>query len=133
MRSKIKIKTSRKYGRGLYAKRKIPKNTVVEISPVIIVKDKDRRRLSKTKLADYIFDWGTLQPKRKASVVLGLGSIFNHSNKPNVTYDYDFKGKCMVFKTTKKVPKGKQLFIDYGYIPRLDIDILRYKNKRQNI
>ncbi|KAF2971043.1 hypothetical protein GQX73_g2578 [Xylaria multiplex] len=48
-----------------------------------------------------------------------VGSRFNHACKGsnNVDYSFDWKKRCMVFVTQKKVPAGSELFIRYGSDP----------------
>ena len=45
-------------GKGVFTRQKIPANTVLEISPVIVMSSEDRILLDKTLLHDYIFEWG---------------------------------------------------------------------------
>ena len=45
-------------GRGVYTSEPIPANTLVEVSPVIVLSGEDRKLLDQTKLHDYIFEWG---------------------------------------------------------------------------
>jgi SET domain-containing protein len=123
----IKIKTTKKFGRGLYATKRIRKGTVVEVSPVIILSDKDRKLASKTILATYLFDWGSIaSDNRMASVVLGLGSLFNHNDIPNLIYKYNLKQKTVSYIASKDIGAGDQLFIDYDYKEELDGLILKY-------
>ncbi len=45
-------------GRGVFTKEKIAADIIIEISPVIVMDNDDRINLDKTKLHDYIFEWG---------------------------------------------------------------------------
>ena len=55
----------------------IPADTVIEISPVIDFKPKERKQIEGTKLYHYVFEWG--KSKRKAAMALGYVSMYNHS------------------------------------------------------
>ena len=64
-------------------------------------------------LQTYIFSW----PKghgRCATVVLGFGSIYNHSKEPNVDWETDEERNIVVFKTIKDINSGDELFTNYG-------------------
>lgn len=113
---KTEIKNTRRLGRGVYATRNIKKGDVVEISPVIVVDNSSF--LNSTILNTYVFEW-----RRGSSVLaLGVGSLFNHSKKSNVTYNPVFQENTIIFVARKNIKKGYQLFIDYGYDPKHGID-----------
>ena len=55
-------------GRGVFTKERIAANTVIEISPVIVMKHTmTGSTIDKTLLHDYIFEWG----KNKEQVLYG--------------------------------------------------------------
>ena len=47
-------------------------------------------------------------------LVLGYGSIFNHSNDNNASYYMDTKKNVYVFHSIRKIKKGEQITISYG-------------------
>ncbi|MEI9957480.1 MAG: SET domain-containing protein-lysine N-methyltransferase [Ferruginibacter sp.] len=49
---------TQKTGRGVFTRERIAKGTVIEVAPVIVMNQQDRIHLDKTKLHDYIFEWG---------------------------------------------------------------------------
>ena len=51
---------------------------------------------------------------RYANVLL-LGSLFNHSETPNVTYSIDTKSETIRFFTTRSVEAGEELCFFYGH------------------
>ena len=99
-------------GRGVFAKKTIPGNTFIEISPVIVMSKADRQWLDKTLMHDYIFEWGT--SKDKCCVALGLVSMYNHSYKSNCEYFMDFDNDTISVKTVKDIKKGTELTINYN-------------------
>lgn len=106
----FKIGTSPTLGiRGNIATRDIKKNTIIERCPVILVETEYEDFLEKTKLSSYYFIWND----KYHCIVLGYGSIFNHSKNNNTKYYRDEKDHTMVFKTIKDVKKGEELFTDY--------------------
>ena len=99
-------------GRGVYTKERIPANTVIEISPVIVMEENDRTQLDKTLLHDYIFEWG--QTKKQCCMALGLIPMYNHSYKSNCEYFMDYEDATILIKTVKKINAGEELTINYN-------------------
>ena len=99
-------------GRGVFASADIPAGTIIEISPVIVMEQKDRGQLDQTKLHDYIFEWGG--DLLQCCVGLGYISIYNHSYMANCEYEMDFENELMTIKTVSDVNMGDELFINYN-------------------
>ncbi len=99
-------------GRGVFTKERIPKGTIVEISPVIVMNNDDRILLDQTKLHDYIFEWGP--NKDLCCMALGLIPMYNHHYKSNCEYFMDFDEQTMLIKTVKAIDKGAELTINYN-------------------
>jgi len=104
----------------VFATETIPKGTVVERSPVIIIEDKHEETVAKMPLQLYLFEFGKHQ-----AIALGVGSLFNHSTKFNVDYKTNLKKKMIDFKAVRNIRKGSQLFIDYGYDMKYARNFLR--------
>ena len=68
-------------GRGIFASEKIPADTVIEISPVLVLSAKERKQVEKTRLFDYIFEWG--RKRKKGCIALGYLSVYNHAYTAN--------------------------------------------------
>ena len=121
------VKNTKKYGRGLYATRNFKKGEIIEISPVVVIEKSDTHTIEATALNLYVFEWN----KHSSALALVHGSLFNHSNRSNVSYMNSFRTKEIVFITTKKIKKGAQLFIDYGYDPKEGIRITQRNRERK--
>lgn len=126
MKSPIEIKTTKKYGRGLYATKNIKEGQVVEVSPVIVVDHDDREVITTTQLNIYVFSW----TYKKSALALGNGSLFNHSRNSNVTYKNSVKAKQIEFTALRNIKKGEQLFINYGYEPAHGIEVTKRNKAR---
>lgn len=109
------IAPSGKKGRGVFAGKNIEKNTVIEISPVIVLDKNDRVLVEKTKLFNYIFEWG--DKRKKACIALGYVSLYNHSYSANCDYEMDFEASLVKITTTRKIKKGEELMINYNAEP----------------
>lgn len=108
------VAPSNKRGRGIFSTEKIPENTVIEISPVVVLSKKDRKQIEKTILFDYIFEWG--DKRKKACIALGYLSLYNHAYNANCDYEMDFDTNLMSIKTVREIKKGEELFINYNAI-----------------
>lgn len=99
-------------GRGVYTAETIAPDTVVEVSPVIVMSADDRTYLDKTALHDYIFEWGAL--KDKCCMALGLVPIYNHSYSSNCEYFMNYDEDVILVKTVRLIEKGEELTINYN-------------------
>ena len=75
-------------GNGVFTSQAIAADTVIEVSPVIVMKQSERKLLDQTLLHDYIFEWG--DNKRQCCVALGYVSLYNHSFHSNCEYEMEF-------------------------------------------
>jgi len=103
------IDNTERKGRGVYTSEAIPANTVVEVSPVIVMPAADRTHLDKTLLHDYIFEW-----QEGCCMALGYIPMYNHSYKSNCEYLMDYGDGTMLIKTVRPVKKGEELTINYN-------------------
>ncbi len=108
------VAPSDKRGRGIFASEKISSNTIIEISPVLVLSEKDRKLVEKTLLFDYIFEWG--DKRKKACIALGYLSLYNHAYNANCDYEMDFTTNLMSIKTVRIIKKGEELFINYNAV-----------------
>lgn len=111
----VRVAAARGKGRGVYATRRIRRGEIFERAPVVPLTPGQWRHVSKTILADYAFDWG---PSRQAaSIVLGYGSLYNHSNTPNARFDYRLREKVYVFIALRDIKKGEEICTNYNGLP----------------
>ena len=106
------IAPSGEMGRGVYTSEPIDANTVIEISPVIVMSRDARKLLDKTLLHDYIFEWG--KKGDQCCMALGYIPMYNHSYKSNCEYEMDFDSDLIRIRTVRYIKKGEELFINYN-------------------
>lgn len=106
------VAPSKTIGRGVYTRRPLEKDTIMEIAPVIVMSAKDRKLLDKTLMHDYIFEWGI--KKDQCCMALGYVPLYNHSYQSNCAYEMDFRKKIITIKTIRKIKRGEELFINYN-------------------
>ena len=99
-------------GRRVFTRKRIPAGTIVELSPVIVMSSDERIHLDKTKLHDYIFEWG--EQLDHCCIGLGYISIYNHSYKSNCIYEMDYETDTIAIKTVHAIKSGEELFINYN-------------------
>lgn len=103
------VDESNNRGRGVFTEQDIPKDSLVEISPVIEIIDTDEIT---TK---YIY---LSSENTKKYLALGYAGLYNHSDNPNVLSKVNPSNKTIEVKCLRDIKKGEELFINYGY--RLD-------------
>jgi uncharacterized protein len=112
---KIYVKKISAKHRGMFAGVNIRKGEVIERCPVIVIPLKDKELLDKTHVYDYYFNWGS---RNQPAIVLGYGSIYNHSYEPNADYNQDTKNREMVFKAIRDIRKDEEIRTNYNGEPK---------------
>ena len=102
-------------GKGVFTSEDLAAGTIIEISPVIVMSDADRKLIDQTMLHDYIFEWG--ENIRQCCMALGYVSMYNHSYDPNCVYEMDYENNNMTIRTIKPVKKGEELYFSYNGDP----------------
>lgn len=110
--SALFIDQSEGRGRGVYTRDLIRKNTVIEVSPVLVMSGEERKLLDQTLLHDYIFEWGELRDR--CCVALGYISMYNHASPSNCEYFMDYQEEIIFVKTVRDIPGGTELTINYN-------------------
>lgn len=111
-RAGLYVAKAGKKGKGVFTEKAIPVNTIVEVAPVIVIDEKDRKIVEKTKLFFYIFEWG--EDVKKAVVALGYVSMYNHHSPSNCEYEMDYKKETITIRTMRKILAGEELTINYS-------------------
>lgn len=111
-RSGLYIDKAGKKGKGVYTEKSIPANTIIEVAPVIILNEKDRKQVEETKLFYYIFEWG--DDAKQGIVALGYVSMYNHASPSNSEYEMDYKAETITIKTMRPIEAGEEITINYS-------------------
>lgn len=99
-------------GRGVFTSESIQKDTVIEVSPVIVMGAEERLLLDQTLLHDYIFEWGG--QKNQCCMALGYVPVYNHSYTSNCEYEMDYEKQLITIKSVHHIKAGEELFINYN-------------------
>ncbi|CAG8955621.1 hypothetical protein HYFRA_00009575 [Hymenoscyphus fraxineus] len=120
-------------GRGVFASRDIPGRTIIEVCPVLVLDPiENEKHVKQTELYHYTYNWPIMPPTQPGAIprkqtngqrapiitqalILGLGSMFNHSvPNQNVGWDRDLANKLMTYTTLRDIKAGEELCISYG-------------------
>jgi hypothetical protein len=105
--TKIEIKMSPGKGLGVFAKEKIQMGEIIETCPLISI----------SKEGDILPDHRFLYPKNTIEeyvIVLGYGSMYNHSNNPNADWKNHPEYKAFNFIAIKDIEVGEEICTYYG-------------------
>jgi SET domain-containing protein len=110
---KIEVRKSTIHGIGVFAKKSIKANEVLEEDHFVILKNFQKLP---PLLQEYIFGWTKDMPdaKSKAALVLGTGPLYNSSPKPNASWETSVKRNRFIFYAVKNIKAGEEILIDYG-------------------
>lgn len=111
----LTVAPSWKGGRGVFTTKNIPANTIIEISPVIVLSSKDRKAIEGTLLYEYIFEWG--KTRKMGCLALGYVSLYNHDYNSGCDYEMDFETRLMTIKTVRAIKKAEELCLNYNAHP----------------
>ena len=107
---------SPKKGRGVVAKKKILRGSLVELANVILIPNNDYDSIQDTILYHYIYEWD--DPKNKGdktnAIAFSICQFFNHSYNPNLKYIYDYENSTIEFVAIKDILKGEELTVNYN-------------------
>ncbi|KAF7845704.1 hypothetical protein BT93_L1087 [Corymbia citriodora subsp. variegata] len=107
-------------GRGVFAAKDIPAHTILETCPVLVLDPQENKlHIEKTSLYHYTYNWPTTtatgKPQTTQAVILGLGSMFNHSTADqNVGWERDVINGLVTYKSLREIREGEELCISYG-------------------
>jgi uncharacterized protein len=114
MKKNIIVRWVAKKGRGVFALRDFKEGEIIESCPVINITPKERKIVEKTIFNFYIYPW---RSTLSGSLVLGYGSIYNHSYSPNADWKQNFKTNSMVYRALRPIKKGEEITVNYNGEP----------------
>lgn len=100
------------HGKGVFTYATIEKGTLLEVCPILIIPKSEVPIIHKTVLHDYYFTWGEAQ--EEAVIVLGFGSMYNHSEHANASFIMDYEQQTMDFIAAKNIKAGEEILINYN-------------------
>ncbi len=99
----IYVKKSPIHGYGVFAAQNLPKAMLIEKCPLVFFEDESE-----------LFYKYSFACQGKRALSFGYGSIYNHSDTPNVRFDYDPTENLLLFTTLRPIRAGEELLSYYG-------------------
>ncbi len=104
---KTEIRHTPQKGRGIFALADIRPGEIIETCQLILMEMDEIQGV----LEAYIFQY----KKKVAAVALGNGSLYNHSDRPNAEFYFNYKKKVLIFRALKKIAAQSEITVNYGY------------------
>jgi uncharacterized protein len=100
-------------GRGIFTRKRIKAETVIETAPVIVMTHDERLLIDQTILHNYIFEW---QPdgQQLCCMALGLIPMYNHAYISNCEYFMDYDNNEIIIQAVRDIAAGEELTINYN-------------------
>lgn len=95
--------------RGVFAKKDIKKGETIESCPVIEFSESESSNFKESNLVTYTYYFG--KDKNQATILLGFGSIYNHSYTPNAVYKA--KEEIIDFTAKRNIKKDEEILVNY--------------------
>lgn len=108
--SSLYIAETQEMGRGVFTSSFIPKGSVIELCPVLIIPAEDVPQIHATCLHDYYFLWGD---QGEAALALGFGSLYNHATDHNADYTMDYQKDTIDIFSIRAIQAGEEITINY--------------------
>lgn len=99
------------HGRGVFTAAPIPKDSIIEISHVIVIPRSELGIIHRTQLHDYYFLWG--KNMEQCAIALGYGSLYNHEVYPNADFILDIANRTIDFIAISDINADDQITINY--------------------
>ncbi len=111
---KIFVAPSPGQGRGVFAAREIKKDEIIEECPCLTFQEgEEAEHIDHTPLVCYYYRW----TEGINAIVLGYGSLYNHSSRPNALYRRNFENSSMEFVALRRIRAGEEITINYNGRP----------------
>lgn len=110
---KIHVRDTGRKGRGVFALVSFAVGDHIEEAPVIAYPAAHKELVGRTALADYPYDWSD----EGEAIVLGFGSIYNHSYRPNARYRKNFDRLTIDYIALRAIAAGEEITVNYNGVP----------------
>jgi SET domain-containing protein len=111
----VEVRESPLHGRGVFAKNKILRGSLIEQAPIIFLSSTEKETLRFTKLYHYYFLLGN--PQRQTAFSFGYASFYNHSAKANAFYTFSRRKSTLNIYAYRTIEPGHEITINYNGKP----------------
>ena len=108
----IEVRLSNVHGIGVFSNKYIKKGEIIEIVPLLSVL---HQNIEKSILVDYVLTLHDklIEDERKHCIMLGYGSIYNHSSQNNANWSF-LDNKRLKIEAVKNILPNEEIFVNYG-------------------
>ena len=119
-------KATPEFGRGLYASYDMRAQMMLFTDELLVLSPEDTKKIDQTDLRYYVYKYND----EKDCLALGHGTLFNHSDNPNIGYKIMEYGdrEVIAFYTLRPIEAYEQLFIDYN--ADCKVDMAKYMSRK---
>lgn len=96
----------------MFALRAFGADDIIERAHVVVIPAEQILHLEPTVLDSYCYRWG--EQDQELAIVLGTGSLYNHSFAPNARYQRRTGELVMEFVATRAIESGDEILINYN-------------------
>jgi hypothetical protein len=111
----IEFKKSPLHGQGVFAKEEFRPGKIIEISPVVLLSQREKELLRHTLLFGYYFLID--HPEYAIAMGLGASSMFNHSYVANAEYTIAIEDQVITIRALTLIRKGEEITLNYNGHP----------------
>jgi SET domain-containing protein len=108
-----RVRTSTVSGRGVFATEFIEKGQIIERMPVKAFGMQETEILRRHKLDGHMFIWNSGDEVKSVAIYFGLGTLINHSLKPNCHVRKYIEDFYMDIYAIEDIAPGDELFFKY--------------------
>lgn len=121
------LKAAGKKGRGVFCRTALRKGEVLEVTPALVLNERETSLADKTCLGNYTFavgktsktimKWGDFKnPEESSAVLFGIVSFCNHCESPNATVIWEENDGTLYYSlvTTAAIPAHTEICTSYG-------------------
>ena len=98
-------------GRGVFTAKELSRGDIIEFCPLVLMPKKEQHYIHQSILHNYYFL--SPPPNSKMCIVLGYGSIYNHSTTPNADIVFDIPNQQLEIHCVSEIEPGDEIFINY--------------------
>lgn len=99
-------------GRGVFASIPIRKGDIIEQCPYLPIPDHEAEHISESFLITYIYYLG--EAKDNPVLLLGYGSLYNHSDTPNAYYREQPDQQVMDIIAVRDIGRDEEITLNYN-------------------
>jgi SET domain-containing protein len=110
---KVAVGESTISGRGVFAVDNIQAGEVLEECHFFLLEN-DNFSTIDSVLKEMVFAWPAHTDAHRFAVVLGGGTVYNHSYENNATWETDEAKCCFRFLAVRDIKAGEEIFTNYN-------------------